>query len=87
MDCLMSYEFFDDSLQKSLKSLLKMLDDERIYVIAEALRKRIGYRYNSMKSPWWITGSSIRSPFLRKWNRPLRKAALLRTCSGEAKCI
>ncbi len=42
VDCLLSYDFSALSAEE-LKERLKIVDDQRIYVIAEALRKGIGY--------------------------------------------
>lgn len=42
VDCLLSYDFSDLSVEE-LKDRLKIVDDQRIYVIAEALRKGIDY--------------------------------------------
>ena len=42
VDCLLSYDFSELSLEE-LKDRLKIVDDQRIYVIAEALRKGMDY--------------------------------------------
>ena len=42
VDCLLSYDFSDLSVEE-LKDRLKIVDDQRIYVIAEALRKGMDY--------------------------------------------
>ncbi|MCH5339450.1 MAG: carbamoyl-phosphate synthase large subunit [Acetatifactor sp.] len=42
VDCLMSYDFSELSAEE-LKSRLKIVDDQRIWVIAEAIRKGISY--------------------------------------------
>ncbi len=43
VDCLLSYDFSDLSVE-DLKERLKIVDDQRIWVIAEALRKGISYQ-------------------------------------------
>ena len=42
VDCLLSYDFSDLSADE-LRDRLKIVDDQRIWVIAEALRKGLGY--------------------------------------------
>lgn len=42
VDCLLSYDFSDLSVEELLDRM-KKVDDQRIYVIAEALRKGISY--------------------------------------------
>ena len=42
VDCLMSYDFSELSVEE-LKERLQKVDDQRIYVIAEAIRKGIDY--------------------------------------------
>ena len=42
VDCLLSYDFSELSLEE-LKDRLKVVDDQRIYVIAEAIRKGMDY--------------------------------------------
>ena len=42
VDCLRSYDFSALSVEELLERL-KIVDDQRIYVIAEAIRKGIGY--------------------------------------------
>ncbi len=42
VDCLLSYDFSDMSAEE-LKARLKIVDDQRIYVIAEAIRKGVSY--------------------------------------------
>ena len=42
VDCLLSYDFSELTLEE-LKERLKIVDDQRIYVIAEALRKGMDY--------------------------------------------
>ncbi len=42
VDCLLSYDFSELSTEE-LKERLKIVDDQRIYVIAEALRKGVSY--------------------------------------------
>ncbi|MBR1693015.1 MAG: carbamoyl-phosphate synthase large subunit [Lachnospiraceae bacterium] len=56
VDCLLSYDFSDLTVDE-LKQRLKIVDDQRIYVIAEMLRKGIDYdtiHEISMIDKWFI---------------------------------
>ena len=61
VDCLLSYDFGSLSL-KELEARLKIVDDQRIYVIAEALRKGMSYdkiHEITMIDPWFIDKIAI----------------------------
>ena len=61
VDCLLSYDFGSLSL-KELEVRLKIVDDQRIYVIAEALRKGMSYdkiHEITMIDPWFIDKIAI----------------------------
>ena len=61
VDCLMSYDFSELSVEE-LKERLKKVDDQRIYVIAEAIRKGIDYdtiHEITMVDHWFIDKIAI----------------------------
>ncbi|MGN0376091.1 MAG: carbamoyl-phosphate synthase large subunit [Suilimivivens sp.] len=61
VDCLLSYDFSELSLEE-LKDRLKIVDDQRIYVIAEALRKGMDYdtiHEITMIDEWFIDKLAI----------------------------
>lgn len=61
VDCLQSYDFTDLSVEE-LKERLKIVDDQRIFVIAEMLRKNVDYQTIhdiSMIDFWFIDKLAI----------------------------
>ena len=61
VDCLMSYDFSELSVEE-LKERLQKVDDQRIYVIAEAIRKGIDYdtiHEITMVDHWFIDKIAI----------------------------
>ncbi len=61
VDCLLSYDFSALTLEE-LKKRLKVVDDQRIWVIAEALRRGIGYEEIhgiTMIDTWFIDKIAI----------------------------
>ncbi|WP_455614931.1 carbamoyl-phosphate synthase large subunit [Eisenbergiella sp.] len=61
VDCLLSYDFSELTVEE-LKERLKKVDDQRIYVIAEAIRKGIGYdtiHEITMVDHWFIDKIAI----------------------------
>ena len=61
VDCLMSYDFSELSAEE-LKERLKIVDDQRIWVIAEAIRKGISYEEIhdiTMIDAWFIDKLAI----------------------------
>ena len=83
VDCLMSYDFSALSPEE-LKERLKIVDDQRIYVIAEALRK--GLDYNTiheitMIDHWFIDKIAI----LVEMEQALKKGPLTLELLREAK--
>ncbi len=61
VDCLLSYDFSELSVEE-LKDRLKIVDDQRIYVIAEALRKGVDYdtiHEITMVDHWFIDKLAI----------------------------
>ena len=62
VDCLLSYDFSELTAEE-LKERLKKVDDQRIYVIAEAIRKGIDYdtiHEITMVDHWFIDKIAIR---------------------------
>jgi len=85
VDCLLSYDFSDMTVDE-LKQRLKIVDDQRIYVIAEMLRKGVDYdtiHEISMIDVWFIDKLAILVEMERKLQEEPLTAALLR----EAKRI
>ena len=61
VDCLRSYDFSDLSAEELLERL-QIVDDQRIFIIAEALRKGISYEKIheiTMVDPWFIDKLAI----------------------------
>ena len=67
VDCLLSYDFSALSKEEILEKL-EIVDDRRIWMIAEAVRKGISYDeiHASQRS---TNGSSTRLRSLLRWNR------------------
>lgn len=85
VDCLLSYDFSELS-KEELKERLKVVDDQRIYVIAEALRKGMDYDtiYEiTMIDHWFIDKLAI----LVKMEQALQKGPLTVELLREAKRI
>lgn len=85
VDCLLSYDFSELS-KEELKERLKVVDDQRIYVIAEALRKRMDYdtiHEITMIDHWFIDKLAI----LVKMEQALQKGPLTVELLREAKRI
>ena len=85
VDCLLSYDFSDLS-EEELKERLRVVDDQRIYVIAEAIRKGIDYRTIheiTMIDHWFIDKISI----LVEMEQALKKGPLTIPLLKEAKRI
>ena len=61
VDCLRSYDFSALSVEE-LKERMKIVDDQRIYIIAEAIRKGISYdtiHEITMVDHWFIDKIAI----------------------------
>ena len=85
VDCLLSYDFSSLSLEE-LEERLKIVDDQRIYVIAEALRKGMDYEtiHDITKiDPWFIDKLSI----LVEMENALKEGPLTVELLKEAKRI
>nr|WP_308628831.1 carbamoyl-phosphate synthase large subunit [uncultured Eisenbergiella sp.] len=85
VDCLMSYDF-SALLAEELKERLKRVDDQRIYVIAEAIRKGIDYdtiHEITMVDHWFIDKIAI----LVEMEQALAKGPLTPELLREAKRI
>jgi len=85
VDCLLSYDFSALSVEE-LKERLKIVDDQRIYVIAEALRKGIDYdtiHEITMIDHWFIDKLAI----LVEMEQKLSKEPLTVELLKEAKRI
>ena len=83
VDCLMSYDFSALSPEE-LKERLKIVDDQRIYVIAEALRKGLDYdtiHEITMIDHWFIDKIAI----LVEMEQALKKGPLTLELLREAK--
>jgi len=85
VDCLLSYDFGELSLEE-LKDRLKIVDDQRIYVIAEALRKGMDYdtiHEITMIDRWFIDKLAI----IVEMEQALQKGPLTVELLKEAKRI
>ncbi len=85
VDCLLSYDFSSLNAEE-LKERLRKVDDQRIYVIAEALRKGIDYRTIheiTMIDLWFIDKLAI----LVEMEQALQKEPLTVELLKEAKRI
>ena len=85
VDCLLSYDFTALSAEE-LKERLKIVDDQRIYVIAEALRKGVDYdtiHEITMIDHWFIDKIAI----LVEMEQSLKKGPLTVELLKEAKRI
>ena len=85
VDCLLSYDFSALSAEE-LKTRLKKVDDQRIYVIAEALRKGIDYgtiHEITMIDEWFIDKIAI----LVEMEQALKEKPLTPELLREAKRI
>ena len=85
VDCLLSYDFSEFSLEE-LKDRLKIVDDQRIYVIAEALRKGMDYdtiHEITMIDEWFIDKLAI----LVEMENALKEGPLTVELLKEAKRI
>ncbi len=85
VDCLLSYDFSELNAQE-LKERLKIVDDQRIYVIAEAIRKGVDYdtiHEITMIDHWFIDKIGI----LVEMEQALKKRPLTVELLKEAKRI
>lgn len=85
VDCLLSYDFSGLSVEE-LTERLKVVDDQRIYVIAEAVRKGIDYgtiHEITMIDHWFIDKIAI----LVEMEQALKKGPLTVSLLKEAKRI
>ena len=85
VDCLMSYDFSELSAEE-LKERLKIVDDQRIWVIAEAIRKGISYEEIhdiTMIDVWFIDKLAI----LVEMEQALKTRELTHELLKEAKRI
>ena len=85
VDCLLSYDFSALSPQE-LKERLKTVDDQRIYVIAEAIRKGVSYdeiHDITMIDLWFIDKIAV----LVEMEQALKKGPLTAELLREAKRI
>lgn len=85
VDCLLSYDFSDMSAEE-LKARLKIVDDQRIYVIAEAIRKGVSYEEIhdiTMIDIWFIDKIAI----LVEMEQALKEKPLTAELLKEAKRI
>jgi len=85
VDCLLSYDFSELGVEE-LKERLKIVDDQRIYVIAEALRKGMDYdtiHEITMIDRWFIDKLAI----LVEMEQALAKGPLTVELLKEAKRI
>lgn len=85
VDCLMGYDFSELSVEE-LKERLKKVDDQRIYVIAEAIRKGIDYdtiHEITMVDHWFIDKIAI----IVEMEQALAKGPLTPELLREAKRI
>ena len=83
VDCLLSYDFSELSVEE-LKERLKIVDDQRIYIIAEAIRKGIDYdtiHEITMVDHWFIDKIAI----LVEMEQALQKKELTVELLKEAK--
>lgn len=83
VDCLMSYDFSALSVEE-LKERLKVVDDQRLWVIAEAIRKGISYEEIhalTMIDVWFIDKLAV----LVEMERTLQSAELTAELLKEAK--
>ncbi len=85
VDCLLSYDFSALSVEE-LKERMKIVDDQRIYVIAEAIRRGIDYKTIheiTMIDVWFIDKLAI----LVEMEAVLKKGPLTKELLREAKRI
>ena len=85
VDCLMSYDFSDLSAEE-LKGRMKVVDDRRIWMIAEAVRKGISYQEIhdiTMIDIWFVDKIAI----LVEMEEALKTQVLTPELLGEAKRI
>ncbi len=85
VDCLLSYDFSELNIEE-LKDRLKRVDDQRIYVIAEALRKGMDYdaiHEITMIDHWFIDKLAV----LVEMEQALKKGPLTVELLKEAKRI
>ncbi len=85
VDCLLSYDFSALSVEE-LKERMKIVDDQRIYVIAEAIRRGIDYETIheiTMIDVWFIDKLAI----LVEMEAVLKKGPLTKELLREAKRI
>ena len=85
VDCLLSYDFSDLSAEE-LVDRLKIVDDQRIFVIAEAIRKGVDYdtiHEITMVDQWFIDKIAI----LVEMEQALKKGPLTVELLKEAKRI
>ena len=85
VDCLLSYDFSALTAEE-LKERLKIVDDQRIYVIAEAIRKGVSYEEIheiTMVDVWFIDKIAI----LVEMEQALQKGPLTAELLKEAKRI
>ncbi len=85
VDCLLSYDFSALSCEE-IKERLKIVDDQRIYVIAEAIRKGVSYEEIheiTMIDVWFIDKIAI----LVEMEQALKKGPLTVELLKEAKRI
>lgn len=85
VDCLLSYDFSDLSAEE-LVDRLKIVDDQRIFVIAEAIRKGVDYdtiHEITMVDEWFIDKIAI----LVEMEQALKKGPLTVELLKEAKRI
>ncbi len=85
VDCLLSYDFSALSAEE-LKERLKIVDDQRIYVIAEAIRKGVSYEEIhdiTMIDVWFIDKIAV----LVEMEQALQKGPLTAELLKEAKRI
>lgn len=82
-DCLLSYDFSDLNAEE-LKERLKIVDDRRIYIIAEAIRKGVDYETIhsiTMVDEWFIDKIAI----LVEMEKRLQTEPLSKELLAEAK--
>ena len=85
VDCLLSYDFSDLSAEELLERM-KIVDDQRIYIIAEALRKGVSYddiHEITMVDHWFIDKIAI----LVEMEQALQNGPLTKELLKEAKRI
>jgi len=69
VDCLRSYDFSELSKEELLERL-EVVDDQRIYIIAEAIRKGIDYETIhdiTMVDVWFIDKKTLETRYLIEW--------------------